>query len=245
MKNIILLIAVVIIAIVAITVYRNSKREKPLVIIMMGAPGSGKGTNAIEISKKLNLPHISTGDLLRENIKNQTKLGSLAKQTINKGQLVSDELVIDMLFDHINSKGYNKTGYILDGFPRTINQAEILDSKLDNNYKKMVINLNIADEKLIDRITNRLMCKSCGAPFNKINSPPKVEGKCDFCQGDLYQREDDTKEVLKKRIEVYYKDTKPILNYYNKQNIVHDIDSNKERTVVFENLLKTIKESKV
>lgn len=244
MKKIVLIIALVVLVITGITVLRKSNEKKPLVIIMMGAPGAGKGTHCVELSKSFNLPHLSTGDLFRENIRNQTALGNAAKALIDKGQLVPDDIVIDMLFTHIKEKGYDKTGYILDGFPRTMNQALALDQRLGKKYKKIAINLNIAEEKLIERITGRLMCKDCGAPYHKVAFPPKVEGKCDKCSGELYQRKDDTVEVLKSRLEVYNKDTKPLLDFYRTKKELYNVDSNPEKNIVFESLLKTIKEVK-
>jgi len=242
MKNIILSFILIVCVILGISFYKNMKKEKPLVIIMMGAPGAGKGTHCVELSKKLNLPHISTGDLFRENIKNKTKLGILSKNILDKGQLVSDDIVIEMLFNHINQKGYDKTGYILDGFPRTANQAIALDQKIGKKYKKIAINLDIDEEKLIERITGRLICKKCGTSYHKINLPPKVEGKCDKCSSDLYQREDDTEEVLKSRLEIYYKDTKPLIDFYKDKNELYNIDANDTKEIVFDNLLNTIKE---
>lgn len=240
MKNIILLFALAVVVIFGITTYRKSKQEKPLVIIMMGAPGAGKGTQCVELSKSLNLPHISTGDLLRENIRNKTELGNIAKESIDKGLLVPDKIVIDMLFNHINSKAYDKIGYILDGFPRTINQAVTLDQRLGKKYKKIAINLNISEDQLIERITGRLMCKECGTPYHKVSLPPKEEGKCDKCGGELYQRKDDTEEVFKSRLEVYNKDTKPLLEFYENKKELYNIDSNVDKKVVFENIVKTV-----
>ncbi len=244
MKKLVLLFALVAIVILGITSYRKSKQEKPLVIIMMGAPGAGKGTHSVELSKSLNLPHLSTGDLFRENIRNQTELGNTVKELLDKGQLVPDNIVVEMLFNHINSKGYNKTGYILDGFPRTLNQAIALEQRLGKNYKKIAINLNITEDKLIERITGRLMCKECGTPYHKVSIPPKVEGKCDKCLGELYQRKDDTEELIKSRLEVYNKDTKTLLDFYENKKELYNVDSNCGKEIVFENLMKTIKEVK-
>ncbi len=239
MKNIFLLIGFCLLIIVGITSYRNSKKEKSLVVIMMGPPGAGKGTHAAELSKSLNLPHISTGDLFRDNIKRGTILGKKAKELIEKGSLVPDEIVIDMLFSHIKENGYNK-GYILDGFPRTINQAKALDKKLSKNAKKIALNLNIDDSFLIDRITGRLICRNCSTPFHKTFLKPKVEGKCDKCEGELYQRKDDIVEVVKRRLEVYHRETEPLLEFYQKQKALHEVDSNKSKEIVFDNILKTI-----
>jgi len=238
MKNIVLLFGLVIILIVTLTTYRNSKKEKPLVIIMMGAPGAGKGTTSSELSKTLNLPHISTGDLFRENIKNKTKLGKIAKELINKAQFVPDSIVVEMLFKHIHDKGYDLTGYILDGFPRTLIQAKALDQRLGNEYKKIALYLDIDEEKLMDRITGRLICRSCQSSFHKTSLPPIVEGKCDKCNSDLYQRDDDTEDVFKSRLQVYNRDTKPLLEYYKKSKILKNINSDESKEIVLDNILK-------
>ncbi|NGX27916.1 MAG: adenylate kinase [Candidatus Anoxychlamydiales bacterium] len=241
MKNIILLFILVIVAIAGLKTYRNAKEEKPLVVIMMGAPGAGKGAHAQDLSKTLNIAHISTGDLFRENIKNETQLGNMAKDLMDKGLLVPDKIAVDMLFKHIRDNGFDKTGYILDGFPRTLIQAKALDERLARDYKKIAVNLSIDEEKLVQRITGRLICKSCAASYHKENLPPKQDGICDNCSDELYQRDDDTEEVLKTRLEAYNKDTKPLLDYYQNKKILKDIDSNDTKEVVFENLLNTVK----
>ncbi len=219
----------------------KSKKEQPTVVIMLGPPGAGKGTHAKELSYKLHLPHISTGDLFRENIKKQTKYGKEAKTLIDNGQLAPDSLVIEMLFDHIKQNNLKK-GYILDGFPRTINQAEILNKKLHNKAIVKALNLQIDDALLIDRITNRLVCSNCGCPFHKTYLKPKVEGKCDKCKAELYQRKDDTEEVVRKRIEIYHAESEPLIEYYKNQNILNNIDSTKQKDEVLNDLLKAIKD---
>ncbi|NGX64054.1 MAG: hypothetical protein KR126chlam6_01478, partial [Candidatus Anoxychlamydiales bacterium] len=160
------------------------------------------------------------------------------------GNLVPDNIVVEMLFTHIKDKGYDLTGYILDGFPRTIIQAKSLDERLLNDYTKVALNLNIGEEKLTDRITGRLICKSCQTSYHKTNIPPKKEGVCDSCQGELYQREDDTEEVLKNRLFVYNKDTKPLLEHYKNKKALKEIDSDKDISAVQDNILKTLKETK-
>ncbi|NGX49490.1 MAG: adenylate kinase [Candidatus Anoxychlamydiales bacterium] len=244
MKNILLLFGLAVVLLIGLTTYRNSKKEKPLVVIMMGTPGTGKGTHSSELSKALKIPHISTGDLFRENIKNETELGRAAKGFMDEGQLVPDKIVVEMLFNHIHDKGYDLTGYILDGFPRTLIQAQSLDQRLGRDYNKIALNLNIDEEKSISRITGRLICQSCQTPFHKTNLPPKIDGKCDICESDLYQRDDDTKEVIKSRFEVYNNDTKPLIDYYQKSNVLKDIDSNGSKEIVLENLLKNINQKR-
>ncbi|MBI5345855.1 MAG: adenylate kinase [Chlamydiae bacterium] len=216
-------------------------QDKLLVIILMGPPGCGKGTQSVELSKELNLPHISTGDLFRENMQKQTELGKLAKTFIDKGNLVPDQVVVDMLFDHIKKQGYTK-GYILDGFPRTVSQAETLDKRLGNDVIKIAINLSIADDLLIERITGRLMCKDCGTPFNKTFSPPAKANICDKCQGALYQRDDDTKEVMVKRLSVYHNQTAPVIDFYKNEKVYYDVDAKKSKKEVFDSIVKTIDE---
>ena len=240
MKNILLLFVLAAVLLIGLTTYRNSKKEKPLVVIMMGAPGAGKGTSSSELSKALKIPHISTGDLFRENIKNETELGRTAKAFMDEGQLVPDKIVVEMLFNHIHDKGYDLTGYILDDFPRTLIQAQSLDQRLGRDYNKIALNLNIDEEKSINRITGRLICTSCQTPFHKTNLPPKVKGKCDKCESDLYQRDEDTKEIIISRFEVYNNNTKPLIDYYQKSNVLKDIDSNGSKEIVLENLLKSI-----
>lgn len=240
MKRIILFFISVGLAILGITTFRKVQEEKPLVIIMIGAPGAGKGTQCVELSKSLQIPHISTGDLFRENIRNQTLLGNQAKDLIEKGQLVPDNIVVNMLFSHINAKGHDKKGYILDGFPRTVNQAMALDQRLGKKYTKIAINLNITEDMLIERIAGRIICKECGASYHKNISPPKVMDKCDKCGGGLYQRNDDAIEIFKNRLQVYNNDTKPILDYYGRKKELINIDSNADKEIVFGNIVKQI-----
>lgn len=211
-----------------------------MVVILMGPPGAGKGTHAGPLSEHLGMPHISTGDLFRENIRNQTPLGQKAKTFIDKGNLVPDELVLDMLFDRV-SKEDCKNGYILDGFPRTIAQAKALDQKLNQHHRIVALNFNIDDPSIIERITGRIACKQCGKPFHKVFDPPKEEMVCDACGGDLYQRDDDNEEIVRKRLEVYRAQTQPLIDHYAKQkNVLHDIDSKKQKEHVFHDVLEVL-----
>lgn len=195
------------------------------VIIFLGPPGSGKGTQAQEISRMEKMPHISTGDLFRENIRAETALGKQAKSFIDKGQLVPNELVFDMLFSRVKQDDC-KRGYILDGFPRTKAQAEELMNRL-KGVKIIVFNLNVSDEDVINRLSGRLTCKACGRIFHKEFNPPKEENKCDVCGGELYQRPDDTPGVIKERLKVYHDQTQPVEAFFKEKNVLIDIDASK------------------
>lgn len=192
-------------------------------LILLGPPGAGKGTQAAQIVKKYNVPQISTGDIFRENIKNGTELGMKAKSYMDKGELVPDSLVIEIATDRL-TKDDCKNGFMLDGFPRTVEQAEALDAFLAKEGKKIdyVLDFDVPKDVLLKRITGRRVCKNCGATFHVTGMPPKKEGICDNCGSELIQRADDTVETAENRIEVYNKQTKPLLDYYDKAgNIVH------------------------
>jgi adenylate kinase len=217
--------------------------EKQTVIILLGPPGAGKGTHAVELSKKLALPHISTGDILRENLRNQTALGEEAKKFMNEGKLVPDDLVIQMLLNRVSGRDCQK-GYILDGFPRTLAQAKALDEHLKNRANVITLNLSINDDLLVERITGRLVCKKCGAPFHKTFLPPKKNNVCDLCQGELYHRDDDKEDVVKERLAVYRKQTEPLIHYYQeKKGFFYDVIASGNKSEVFEALLKTIQKN--
>jgi adenylate kinase len=199
------------------------------VIILLGAPGSGKGTHAYPLSYKLNLPHISTGDLFRYNLKQQTALGLKSKQFIDNGELVPDNLVLDILLDRI-LKTDCKNGYVLDGFPRTYDQAKALEKMLNIDDMVKVVYLKAPDSTLIERITGRLSCISCGLIYHKIFSPPKQLFRCDECLSDLNQRKDDTKEVVLKRLSIYHAQTKPLIEYYKAKDILFEIDAGNQKS---------------
>ena len=188
-------------------------------IVILGPPGSGKGTYASRLKDLLGIPHISTGDMVREEIRAQTELGKIMKAYSERGELVPDEIIIDMLAKRL-SKSDAQRGFILDGFPRTLKQAEYLEkiSGVD-----LVINLNVPDEIIIQRLSNRLICKRCGAIYNRLTLKPKVDGICDKCGGELYQREDDRPEVIQERLNVYRRDTKPLIEYYRRKGILRDV----------------------
>jgi len=189
-------------------------------IILIGPPGSGKGTQAKMIVDRYNVKHVSTGDILRENVRNGTPLGVEAKKFMDAGKLVPDALLIDIIKDRL-AKDDVKGGWMLDGYPRTIPQAEALDKILPALGQKIdvVLNIDVPDEELVKRVTGRRMCK-CGATYHVSFNKPKVEGKCDACGGDLYQRADDTEETVKQRLNAYHAQTQPLIDYYTKRGIV-------------------------
>jgi len=186
---------------------------------MLGAPGAGKGTQAAMLSKKLNIPHISTGDLFRNNIRQGTELGKKAKEYIDKGLLVPDELTINLIKDRL-SQDDCKDGFILDGFPRTIPQAEYLDKALKDMGQQIDVTLNIhvEDEEIIKRMSGRRVCPKCGASYHIIYNPTKQDSVCDICKAEVVQREDDKEETVLKRLKTYHEQTEPLIDYYKKQN---------------------------
>lgn len=213
--------------------------EKQLIVLLMGPPAAGKGTQASALTEYLGLPHISTGDLFRDNIRNHTEVGVLAKTYIDEGKLVPDQVVMKMLFQRIDQSDC-KSGYILDGFPRTVDQAEALDQRLGKNHEVVVLNLNVDDGVLLERITGRLVCKVCSKPHHKVYTPPRKENVCDACEGPLYQRDDDTAEVFKKRLEVYRTQTSPLIAHYGKKGLLRQIDSDASQEQVFNQVIESL-----
>lgn len=203
-------------------------------IIMLGAPGAGKGTHAKKITEKYGIPAISTGDIFRENIKNGTELGKKAKEYMDAGNLVPDELVCDLVVDRLKQDDC-KEGYILDGFPRTIPQAEALTAALakDNDAIDYALEIFLEDQAIIDRMSGRRVCKSCGATFHVVNIPPKKEGICDECEGELITRDDDVPETVKKRLNVYHEQTQPLIDYYKAKGILKEVDGTVDMKDVF------------
>ena len=203
-------------------------------IIMLGAPGAGKGTQAKMIAEKYSIPHISTGDIFRANIKNGTELGKKAKSYMDKGQLVPDELTLDLIMDRFKEDDC-KNGYVLDGFPRTIPQAEALDKALETAGEKVdfAIDVDVPDENIVKRMGGRRACVNCGATYHIVYSPTKIEGKCDKCGEDLIVRDDDKPETVLSRLDVYHTQTQPLIDYYNNQGILRTVDGTVDMKDVF------------
>jgi adenylate kinase len=210
-------------------------------IIMLGAPGAGKGTQAKRLAEKFTIPHISTGDIFRANIKNGTELGKKAKGYMDQGLLVPDELVVDLVVDRIKQVDCEK-GYILDGFPRTIPQAEALDNALKAIDEKVdfAVNVEVPDSDIVSRMSGRRACLNCGATYHVVTIPTKVEGICDTCGSEIVLREDDKPETVLKRLEVYHNQTQPLIDYYTKQGILKEVDGRKNMTDTFEDILKVL-----
>lgn len=211
--------------------------------ILLGPPGAGKGTQAAKIVERFNIPHISTGDIFRDNIKRGTELGKKAQEYMNRGELVPDDLVIEIATTRLLEDDC-KNGFLLDGFPRTVYQAEKLDEFLASRGQHLdkVIDIEVEKEELIARLTGRRVCKGCGASYHVVNIPPKKEGICDICGGELFQRDDDTVETVENRIEVYNKQTLPLVDYYKKAGILFEIDGTLGLDKVFAEIEKALGE---
>jgi len=209
-------------------------------IILLGPPGSGKGTQAKMIADKYKVKHVSTGDILRENVRAGTPLGVEAKKFMDSGKLVPDSLLIDIIKDRL-AKPDVKAGWMLDGYPRTIPQAEALDKILPGLGQKIdvVLNVDVPDAELIKRVTGRRMCK-CGTTYHVQFNPPKVAGKCDACGADLYQRADDTEATVKERLQAYHAQTQPLIDFYNKRGIVANINGTGDIKAIFGNIAKAL-----
>ena len=203
-------------------------------IIMLGAPGAGKGTQAKMIAEKYGLPHISTGDIFRANIKNATELGKEAKEYMDKGLLVPDELTVRLLLDRV-AKDDCRNGYVLDGFPRTIPQAEVLDEELSKLGEKVdyAVNVDVPDENIVNRMSGRRACLSCGATYHVVSIPPKKEGICDVCGSELVLRDDDKPETVQKRLKVYHEQTQPLIDFYEKKGVLRSVDGTLPMEEVF------------
>ena len=210
-------------------------------LILLGPPGAGKGTQAAKIIEKYEIPHISTGDIFRENIKEGTPLGKKAQEYMNRGELVPDSLVIEIATDRL-TKDDCKEGFLLDGFPRTVEQAEALDKFLAEDGKKVdhVLDIDVEADILMKRLTGRRVCKGCGATFHITNIPPKVEGVCDVCGEERYQRDDDTEETVANRIEVYNSQTKPLIDYYEKSGNISHLDGSVDPDELLAEIVKIL-----
>ena len=210
-------------------------------LILLGAPGAGKGTQAEVICNALKIPAISTGNIIREALAQGTEMGLKAKSFMDAGQLVPDDLVVDLVVDRIKEQDCFK-GFILDGFPRTIPQAEALDYALNNQNEKIdyAINVDVPDENIINRMGGRRACVGCGATYHVVNMPPKTEGICDHCGEKLVLREDDKPETVKKRLQVYHEQTKPLIEYYDKKGALLTVDGTLDINVVFEKITKVL-----
>lgn len=210
-------------------------------LILLGPPGAGKGTQATRIVEKYKVPHISTGDIFRENIKNNTPLGQKAQEYMNKGELVPDQLVVDIALDRLGEDDC-KNGFLLDGFPRTVFQADALDKFLKDQGKgiDLVINIEVEDKMLIERLDARRVCPTCAATYNVIGMPPKKEGICDKCNDTLIQRKDDKKETVGNRIKVYHEQTSPLIDYYKEKGLIKDFDGMIGADALFDEIVKAI-----
>jgi adenylate kinase len=189
------------------------------VVILLGGPGSGKGTQAAKLSENLSIAHIATGDLFRENLKNNTALGEKARDFMNSGRLVPDALVLDMLFDRV-AKPDCAMGYLLDGFPRTLPQASAFEEALGPDANVQALNLEVGDEVIVPRATGRLLCRDCTAIYHRTFSPPAANGVCDKCSGELFQREDDQEVVVRERLNVYHTETAPLVEFYSERGFL-------------------------
>ena len=213
------------------------------VVILLGPPGAGKGTQAKRLSAAMELPHVATGDLFRENLSQGTELGTKAKVFMDAGKLVPNEFVLDMLFDRLG-RSDAQGGYVLDGFPRTVPQAEALDSRLgDASSKAVRILIDVPDDFLVERAVGRRLCKNCGNIHHMKYSPPKEEGVCDNCGGELYQRSDDTAETVAERLAVYRRDTQPVIDYYEGQGSLRRVDGRVAPDEVFDALNGCLQEA--
>jgi len=213
-----------------------------MIVILLGPPGSGKGTQAERIRNELKIPHISTGDMLREAIKNNTPIGKEVKQYLDSGKLVPDETIINMISERISKPDCNG-GFLLDGFPRTINQAKGLDALLKGLKRSIdkVINLAVSEDVLIERLSGRRSCAKCGSPYHIKHKAPKKLNVCDKCSSELYQRDDDKPETIKNRFQVYQKQTAPLLDYY--KDVVINIDGNQDIGMISNSIASVIKQS--
>ena len=215
-------------------------------IIMLGAPGAGKGTQAKLIAEKYGVPHISTGDIFRANIKNGTELGMEAKKYMDQGLLVPDELTVRILLDRVAQKDC-ENGYVLDGFPRTIPQAQVLDEALDKLGEKIdfAVDVDVPDENIVRRLSGRRACLKCGATYHIAHVPPKKEGICDDCGSELVLRDDDKPETVQNRLKVYHDQTQPLIDFYKKKGVLRTVDGTRDMQDVFQVICGILDEKEV
>jgi len=213
-------------------------------IILLGAPGAGKGTQAAYVAQKLSLAHIATGDLFRQVLEQGTELAMQAKAYMEKGALVPDEITIQMVLERLSAPD-TKVGAIFDGFPRNLKQAEVLDRALVKQARAIdrVVYIKVSEEELLRRLSGRFICRNCQMPYHATDSPPQVWGKCDKCGGELYQRSDDTAKTVKKRLEVYFAETAPLIDYYAKLGKLVEIDGEGDAAEVGKRVIKALAES--
>ena len=215
-------------------------------MVLLGAPGAGKGTQASIVSQQLVLAHIASGDLFRQAVESDSKLGQLVKSYMEKGILVPDEVTIQMVLERINEPDC-KEGCVFDGFPRTVEQAEALDKAFISQTKSIdiAIYIDVSEDELLKRLSGRWICRDCQAPYHEVLSPPKISGKCDRCNGKLYQRSDDTVETVKERLKVYFDQTTPVLDYYEKKDMLIRVNGESEIQKVAEEIIGAIKAKQV
>jgi adenylate kinase len=211
-------------------------------VIMLGAPGAGKGTQADILSQEMDLPHIASGDLFRQALEKKTEVGILAKSYMDKGELVPDEITIKMILERINQADC-VSGCLFDGFPRTLHQAKVLDKVLKEQEKSIdkAVYIEVPNEELVKRLSGRWLCRTCQTPYHIINSPPKTPGKCDKCGGELYQRSDDREETVRDRLNIFFAQTVPILDYYEKQNKLIRVNGNLGMQAVSKEIISALK----
>ena len=206
-----------------------------VVVILLGAPGAGKGTQALRLADHVGLPHVSTGDLFREHRSQGTDLGREAQTFMDKGELVPDSLVLDMLFDRVGRPDCER-GYLLDGFPRTVPQAEALEERLGDGARPCVLRLVVSDETILERAAGRLLCRGCSHIHHRTFSPPAAPGVCDSCGGELYQRADDAVDVVRERLRVYHEQTAPLARWYEARGLLENVDGERTPDEVFADL---------
>ncbi len=209
------------------------------VVILLGAPGAGKGTQAARLAAARSLPHVSTGDLFRSHLARNTPVGLAAKSYMSAGKLVPDEVVLDMLGERVAAADCER-GYLLDGFPRTLAQARALDARLDPQDELVVLCLEVSDETIVERAAGRRLCRKCGHIQHATYSPPQQPGRCDVCGGELYQREDDAPAVVRERLRVYHQETEPLVRFYRERGVLHAVNGERKPEQVFADLERWI-----